>query len=160
MNYLGKKRAELEDTVYELNTFLANYQIYYQNLRNFHWNIDGQHFFDLHEKFENLYNKAKINIDEIAERILTLRFVPLSTYADYIKEAKIKEAGKVDDTRDMVQTILENHQILIQNMRQIIKAAGKAEDEGTIDLIGAMLRDAEKESWMLDSWAAKEMATA
>ena len=81
MNYLGLKPNELEKTVEQLNRLLANYQIYYQNLRNYHWNISGEHFFDLHATFEDLYNEAKINIDEIAERVLTLRMKPMSTLA-------------------------------------------------------------------------------
>lgn len=160
MNYLGKTRDELQGTAYELNTLLANYHIYYQNLRNFHWNIDGVHFFDLHEKFEELYNSAQTNIDEIAERILTLRFAPLSSYSEYIREANIKEAGKIEEPTIMVKTVLENHAAIIENMRKLIQAADKAGDEGTIDLIGAMLRTTEKESWMFDAWAAKKLAMA
>jgi len=62
MNYLGLKSDDLEKTITQLNTLLANYQIYYQNLRNYHWNITGEHFFDLHVKFEELYNEAILSI--------------------------------------------------------------------------------------------------
>jgi starvation-inducible DNA-binding protein len=160
MNYLGKTRDELQGTAYELNTLLANYHIYYQNLRNFHWNVDGVHFFDIHEKFEEMYNSAQENIDEIAERILTLRFAPLSNMSEYIREASIEEAGKVDEPAKMVEMVLKNHGELIKNMRRLIEAADSVDDEGTIDLIGAMLRDKEKESWMFDAWAANKLATA
>ncbi len=68
----------------DLNELLANFQRYYQNLRGIHWNIRGKRFFDLHVKFEELYNDANIKVDEIAERILTLGGVPLHTYEDYI----------------------------------------------------------------------------
>ena len=85
MNYIGMKEKAIEETVQSLNELLANYHLYYQNLRNYHWNISGEHFFDLHEKFENLYNDAKVSIDEIAERILTLRMKPVSTLKEYIE---------------------------------------------------------------------------
>ena len=74
---------KLLPTVVELNTLLADYHIYYQNLRNFHWNILGDNFFELHEKFEELYTDARVKIDEIAERILTLRYHPMSNLKDF-----------------------------------------------------------------------------
>lgn len=154
MNYLGLKPNELESTVKELNRLLANYQVYYQNLRNYHWNITGKHFFDLHAIFENLYNEAKVNIDEIAERVLTLRMKPMSTLADYLEYANVKELT-TDDTVEMVQSILSDHKKLISNMRDVLEIAGKAGDEGTVDLVGSFLASVEKNSWMLDAWLAK-----
>jgi starvation-inducible DNA-binding protein len=155
MNYLGLNQEQVANTGKALNQLLANYQLYYQNLRNFHWNISGENFFDLHEKFEELYEDARLEIDEIAERLLTLRLRPLSTISAYLESAKIEEAGKVLDSHKMVETILENHQILIADMRTIISRASKVEDEGTIDMIGGFLSKMEKKSWMLDAWHAR-----
>ena len=121
-------------------------------MRNFHWNISGENFFDLYEKFEELYEDARVKIDEIAERLLTLRLRPMSTSSAYLESAKIEEAGKVTDSHLMVKTILENHQILIADMRTVINRAGEVKDEGTIDMIGGFLSGMEKKSWMLDAW--------
>jgi len=151
MNYLELDKEDLGKTVEHLNQLLANYQVYYQNLRNYHWNISGEHFFDLHAKFEELYNEAKINIDEIAERILTLRYRPLSKLSDYLANAEIKEIS-TNDTKEMVQSILSDHKKLIANMRALISEAGNSSDEGTVDLIGSFLASIEKKSWMLDAW--------
>lgn len=154
MNYLGFEKAKVTTTVKHLNQLLANYHIYYQNLRSFHWNIKGENFFELHTKFEELYNDARIKIDEIAERILTLRHRPMSTLTAYLESAKIEEHhGKLAD-REMVLAILENHKILITDFRKTIKAAAKAGDEGTVDMIGSFLESIEKSSWMLDAWSA------
>ena len=71
-NSLGLKKAEIEKEIHALNILLSNYQTYYQNLRGVHWNIKGKRFFELHVKFEELYNAAQEQVDEIAERILTL----------------------------------------------------------------------------------------
>lgn len=152
MNYLGLNKDQVANTGKALNQLLANYQLYYQNLRNFHWNISGQHFFDLHVKFEELYEDARLKIDEIAERLLTLRLRPLSTLSAYLESAEVEEAGKILDSNKMVEATLENHRILITNMRTIINRAGEIEDEGTIDMIGGFLSDMEKKSWMLDAW--------
>ena len=89
-NSLGLPIKESEELVNELNGLLSNYQIYYQNLRGLHWNIRGKRFFDLHIKFEELYNDSQIKIDLIAERVLTLGGVPLHTFSDYIANSKLK----------------------------------------------------------------------
>ncbi|MEL6257107.1 MAG: ferritin-like domain-containing protein, partial [Bacteroidota bacterium] len=51
-----------------LNDLLANYSTFYQNTRGYHWNISGDKFFELHLKFEELYNDLFVKIDEVAER--------------------------------------------------------------------------------------------
>jgi starvation-inducible DNA-binding protein len=142
-------------TVVELNTLLAEYHIYYQNLRNFHWNVLGENFFDLHYKFEELYNDARVKIDEIAERILTLRYHPMSNLKDYLETATIEEVSSKLTDKEMVLTILDNHAILLKQMTKVVEKADTANDEGTIDLIGAYIRELEKSSWMLDAFSKK-----
>lgn len=153
-------KSKVKATVEELNTLLANYHLYYQNLRNFHWNIQGENFLDLHEKFEQLYDDARVKIDEIAERILTLRMRPLSQFSDYLDRSEVKESGRVDEDAEMVSIILENHRIIIENMRRTIKAADEVGDEGTIDMVGGFLSNLEKVSWMLDAWLSSRKVSA
>jgi len=155
MSYLGLDEKKTSKTVKELNVLLADYHLYYQKLRNFHWNVIGKSFFDLHEKFEELYDDAKLKVDEIAERILTLRYQPTSNMSDYLKSSNLKESSSdLSDTK-MIETLLEDHGILLEQMRKVIEVAGKGGDEGTIDLIGAYIRELEKTSWMLDAWKMK-----
>ncbi len=155
MNYLNLDKKKNNNTVNELNILLADYHVYYQKLRNFHWNIVGKSFFDLHVKFEEMYDDAKLKVDEIAERILTLRFQPKSNFSEYLKMSNLKESQADLTDAKMVDTLLEDHAILIQQMRKVVDIAGKAGDEGTIDLIGAYIRELEKISWMLDAWRMK-----
>ena len=124
------------------------------------WSVSGENFFDLHEKFEDLYEDARLKIDEIAERLLTLRLRPLSTTSAYLESAKIEEAGKVLDSHKMVKIILENHKILIADMRTIISRASEVDDEGTIEMISGFLSEIEKKSWMLDAWKTKKLEVA
>ncbi len=155
MDYLGLDEKKTANTVKELNTLLADYHLYYQKLRNFHWNVIGKNFFDLHEKFEELYDDAKLKVDEIAERILTLRFQPTSNLSDYLKAANIKESESDLSDSKMIKTLLEDHGTLLKQMRKVVEVAEKGGDEGTIDLIGAYIRELEKTSWMLDAWKMK-----
>lgn len=152
MNYLNIKEEELKPVVQELNQLLAEYNVYYQKLRSFHWNILGKNFFDLHNKFEELYNDAKTKIDETAERILTLRYHPVSRFGQYLSMSNIKETSAMIEDTEMVTEILEDHQQLLLQMKRVIKKAESAGDEGTIDMIGAYIAELEKASWMLDAW--------
>ena len=93
MNYLNIDKDKVLPVVTELNVLLADYHVYYQKLRNFHWNVLGKNFFDLHNRFEEMYNDTKIKIDEIAERIITLKYHPISKLSDYIEVSRIKESS-------------------------------------------------------------------
>lgn len=156
MDYLGLDKKETQKVVDNMNLLLADYHIYYQKLRNFHWNVQGSNFFDLHNKFEELYNDARLVIDEVAERILTLRYRPLSTIDDYLGVAKIKEVqGELSDHK-MVEEVLKDHKVIIEDLRATMRSADVAGDEGTTDLSAGILKDLEKRSWMLDAWNSKK----
>lgn len=146
---------KLLPVVMDLNTLLSDYHMYYQKLRSFHWNVLGKNFFDLHEQFENMYNDAKFKIDEIAERILTLRHHPVSKFSDYIKIATVQEESAMISDQAMINSLLKDHKIILAQMSNVIESAEKANDEGTIDLIGAYIRELEKTSWMLNAWSKK-----
>ena len=155
MNYLNLNEEKILPVVVELNRLLASYHVYYQKLRNFHWNILGKNFFDLHDTFEELYNDASIKIDEIAERILTLRYHPMSKFSEYLEISLIKEENLKETDAAMVNSLLKDHKLLLQQMSNVIESADEAKDEGTIDLIGAYIRELEIYSWMLDAWSKK-----
>ncbi|MCH8534693.1 MAG: DNA starvation/stationary phase protection protein [Flavobacteriaceae bacterium] len=153
--YLNLDENKTKDTVKQLNILLADYHLYYQKLRNFHWNVEGKNFFDLHEKFEEMYDDAKIKIDEIAERILTLRMNPVSNFSEYLKLTNLAESNPNLGDYQMVETLLEDHGKIISQMRKVVKTADEGGDEGTIDLVGAYIRELEKSSWMLEVWSKK-----
>ncbi|MAN26037.1 MULTISPECIES: Dps family protein [Mesonia] len=155
MEYLNLNKEKISTTVEELNVLLADYHLYYQKLRNFHWNIIGKSFFDLHQKFEEMYDDAVLKIDEIAERILTLRYQPTSNLSDYLKLSNLEESKSELTDEEMVKTLLKDHGKILNQLRKVVEVADKAEDEGTIDLIGAYIRELEKTSWMLDAWVMK-----
>jgi starvation-inducible DNA-binding protein len=98
LNSIGLSAEKSDALSKELNNLLANFQQYYQNLRGIHWNIKGKRFFELHPKFEELYDDANIKVDAIAERVLTLGGVPLHTFMDYTAHAKVPVGKNV--TRD------------------------------------------------------------
>ncbi|CAM1366281.1 conserved hypothetical protein [Tenacibaculum litopenaei] len=152
MTYLNINEENTLLVAKELNQLLADYHVYYQKLRNFHWNIVGKNFFELHEKFEQMYTDARTKIDEIAERILTLQYHPVSRYSRYLKISSITEETPFQTDTDMVKILLDDHKTLLKQMHSVVKKANEVEDEGTLDLIGKYIGELEKNSWMLNAW--------
>lgn len=152
LNLIGLSVKQSKLLSEKLNKLLANYQIFYMNARGFHWNIKGNKFFELHLKFEELYNDSLIKIDEIAERILTLGYVPLHTYSDYSKTATIKEAKNISNGEKAIKKILQGYEILLPLERELLKLADNANDEGTNALMSDYIREQEKSVWMYSAY--------
>ena len=155
-NQIGLKPEETGALARLMNELLANYQVFYMNVRGFHWNIRGDKFFELHAKFEELYTDALVKIDEIGERILTLGYTPLHSYSDYLKASEVRENTGVSDGVAAVNHILEGFKILLLKERELLKLSAEADDEGTNALMSDYIREQEKSVWMYSSFIARK----
>jgi len=151
-NAIGLDSSKAKHLAEKLNELLANYSIFYQNTRGYHWNIKGEKFFELHLKFEELYNDLLLKIDELAERILTLGHTPKHNYTDYRTTSKIKESSQVSDGIKAVEDILASFQTIIILQRELLIVSSDAEDEGTNALMSDYIREQEKLVWMYSSF--------
>jgi len=152
LNIIGLPTAYSDEITGELNTLLASASVYYQNLRGLHWNISGRQFFQLHEKFKLLYTQAALDVDEIAERILSLTGKPLHTLEDFIKNSAIKSAGGVFEDKKAVQVIVDNLSLLLKQERAVLARTANANDDGTADLMTRLINAQEKDLWMMSAW--------
>lgn len=152
LNVIGLEQEGAEKLAKNLNELLANYQIFYMNVRGFHWNIRGEQFFELHAKFEETYNDLLAKIDEVAERILTLGQQPHHTYTQYLDNSAVKEVSNLHEGRDCVESILNGYRTVIKLQRDILTAANEIDDEGTASLMGDYITEQEKTVWMLTSY--------
>lgn len=148
VNYIGLNADKVDGLASSLNDLLANYQVFYMNVRGYHWNIKGEKFFELHAKFEELYSDLQIKIDEIAERVLTLGKTPKHSFAAYLKIAEISATEQVSEGTLAVTNILEAFQVLISKQRLILDQSDEANDEGTNALMSDYIREQEKLVWM------------
>ncbi|ASP37804.1 DNA starvation/stationary phase protection protein [Bacterioplanes sanyensis] len=146
--FIGLKQDDVQALAQQLNELLANYQILYMNVRGFHWNIKGENFFELHVKFEELYNDLLLKVDEVAERILTLGHQPLHAFSDYIELSSIAERKQVSDGREAVESIVDGLAQLVARQRTVLAAASDADDEGTAALMSDYISQQEKSLWM------------
>ena len=155
LNHIGldtQKSKELADL---LNDLLANYSVFYQNTRGYHWNIKGDKFFELHVKFEELYNDLFIKIDEVAERALTLGHIPKHNFTDYLKISEIAESKEVADGYKAIDEILNAFKAIIKKQRVILNLSADINDEGTNALMSDYIREQEKLVWMYTAFMNK-----
>ncbi len=157
LNSIGLPSKEAAVLAAELNILLANFQVYYQNLRGLHWNIRGKRFFDLHLKFEELYNDSQIKIDLIAERVLTLDGIPLHTFEDYMKYNKLEIGKNIHNDEKAIELIVSSLSKLLSIERVILKKSGEMEDEGTNSMMSDFIVEQEKTIWMMKAWQQEEL---
>ncbi|MFM2481476.1 Dps family protein [Celerinatantimonas sp. YJH-8] len=154
MNRIGLDEKAAQQLVEGLDKLLANYQVLYQNVRGYHWNIQGDKFFELHAKFEETYTDLLTKIDEIAERILTLGGTPSHSYSSYLGSSAIKEHTGVHEGKACVSGLLDGYQALLQMQRELLTKAAGAGDEGTVSQLSDYIGFQEKEVWMLSAYIA------
>lgn len=155
LDFLHLDETRVANVVSSLNQLLADFQVYYTNLRGFHWNIKGHKFFMLHSKFEEMYNDAANKVDEIAERILTLGGNPENRFSEYLKIAKLKEVSNVASGNEAIDHIITTFSYLIGEERKLIEIANEANDDVTADLLTGYLKEQEKLIWMLVAFSTK-----
>ena len=156
LDFLGLDNAKVQPVAQALNQLLADYQVFYANLRGFHWNVRGKGFFTLHEAYEKLYNTVAEQVDEVAERILQLGERPENRYSEYLKVSNLKEDGFEREGRHALDRVLDTLKTLIAQERAIIELANEANDDVTAALMSDYLKGQEKLIWMLLSFLEKK----
>lgn len=146
---IGIKQADREKVAQGLKHLLADTYTLYLQTHNFHWNVVGPQFRELHLMFEEQYNELAVAVDDIAERIRTLDVPAPGTYKEFAKLSSIKEVDGVPEGRDMVDILTDGHEKVVKVCRQALKAAQDADDESSVSLISDRMRVHEKTAWML-----------
>ncbi|WP_019154938.1 Dps family protein [Robertmurraya massiliosenegalensis] len=143
----------MSDTLVQaVNKQVANWTVLYVKLHNYHWYIKGRHFFTLHEKFEELYNEASQNIDDLAERILALEGNPVATMEACLKMASVKEATGNENEEAMVSAIVNDFETMVHELQEGIEIAEEANDEGTADMLIGIKQSLKKHMWMFKAF--------
>lgn len=151
-NSIGLSIENSKDIIFDLNKLLSNFQVYYQNLRGIHWNIRGKRFFDLHVKFEELYNDAQIKIDLVAERVLTIGGTPFHRFEDYLENNELVIGHNISNDEKAVQLVIDSLTGLLKIERAILDKSAENDDEGTNAMMSDFIADQEKTVWMMSAW--------
>ncbi|MFD0051157.1 Dps family protein [Actinomycetes bacterium NPDC127524] len=142
-------------TVEVVNKEIANFSVLYTKLHNYHWFVNGPHFFELHVKLEELYNEVTANMDELAERLLALGEKPVATIKEYMELTSIEEATGQENTEDMVQSVITDFEKLSKELEEGIESAEKDDDQVTGDMLIGMKKSLNKHAWMLRAYLGR-----
>ena len=135
--FIGLDTAQSEMLASKLNELLATYQVFYTNVRGYHWNIKDVNFFE--------------KVDGVAERILTLGYTPNNAFSQYLTLARIKEDIAVSNAITCLKGTLEGFKVLLAQQREILALAGEAGDEGTVSQMSDYIKEQEKLVWMFQA---------
>jgi starvation-inducible DNA-binding protein len=143
------------NVIQNLNGLLADSIVMYQKLHHFHWRVQGRGFFQLHAKFEEMYNHFATVSDDVAERILMVGGAPLATLRQALELSSITESAEVPGAQEMVVQLkaeLDNFRLKVRNT---VEAAEEAGDRGTVGLLDPIADALDKEIWKLDAFLAE-----
>ncbi|WP_444930177.1 Dps family protein [Microbulbifer sp. SSSA002] len=146
---IGISENDREKIAAGLKHLLADSYTLYLQTHNFHWNVTGPLFRELHLMFEEHYNELATAVDDIAERIRTLGVSAPGTYQAFAQLSSIKEIVEVPPAEEMVKILTAGHEQVIKTCRDVLKDAQAGEDESTVALVSDRMRVHEKTAWML-----------
>ncbi|TCK93240.1 starvation-inducible DNA-binding protein [Natranaerovirga hydrolytica] len=153
INKIGLNEDITKKIIKDLDMYLANLNVLYVKLHNLHWNIEGTSFFQLHEKFEELYNFVSEDLDEVAERILTLGSRPSASLKDFIAMSTIDELeSQAISSLESVKIIEKDFNKMLELSRKLLETAEDNKDQGTVDLMAGFIGNYEKTLWMLKAY--------
>ena len=146
---IGISESDRNAVAEGLKKLLADSYTLYLQTHNFHWNVEGPQFRELHLMFEEHYTELAEAVDEIAERIRTLGVSAPGTYKSFSELSSIEEVEGVPEATEMVRLLTHAHEQVVKTCRESLKLAQDADDESSAALIGDRMRVHEKTSWML-----------
>ena len=146
---IGINESDRVNIAEGLKRLLADSYTLYLQTHNFHWNVTGPQFRELHLMFEDHYTELAIAVDEIAERIRTLDVVAPGTYKAFAELSSINEVDGVSEAKEMVRILTQGHEQVVKTCREVLVPAQAAADESTAALVSDRMRVHEKTAWML-----------
>ncbi len=142
----SEHRSQIADG---LKRLLADSYTLYLQTHNFHWNVSGPSFRELHLMFEEHYTELATAVDDIAERIRTLDVIAPGTYKEFAQLSSVKEVDGVPVAEEMVDILTKGHEQVVRTAREVLKLAQDGDDESTAALVSDRMRIHEKTAWML-----------
>lgn len=146
---IGINKADRTEVAEGLKRLLADSYTLYLQTHNFHWNVEGPRFRELHLMFEEHYTELAVAVDDIAERIRTLDVPAPGTYKEFARLSSIEEVDGVPDAKKMVDLLTHGHEQVVKTCRDVLKLANDADDESTAAMASDRMRIHEKTAWML-----------
>jgi starvation-inducible DNA-binding protein len=150
---IGITEKNLQAVANELQKVLADEFVLYAKTRNYHWNVEGGSFIELHKLYESQYEELDVIMDDVAERIRQLGHYAEAQLKDFVKLTRLGEEGYTTDQKKQLQNLLEDHESLIRNLRKNINDfTDKHKDAGSADFVTGLMEKHEKIAWFIRSY--------
>ncbi|MCM3693107.1 Dps family protein [Neobacillus niacini] len=147
-----KTKTKNKSLTEALNRQVANFSVLHMKLHHFHWYVKGENFFTLHVKFEELYKEAALHLDNIAERMLSQRALPVATLTETLELTSLKEATGDENAQQMVQTLADDFEMICTELTEGISLAEEDDDQPTADMLVHIRTSLEKHRWMFEAY--------
>ena len=150
---LGISEKNTQLVAERLNKLLADEHVLYTKTRNYHWNVEGSNFMEMHKFYESLYTDLAEAIDEIAERIRKIGHYAQARMKDFLANTNLLEPDYTTDQKTQLQNLLDDHETIVRELRKDITDFDKEyKDAGTTDFVTGLIKEHEKWAWFLRSY--------
>lgn len=150
---IGMTENQKKDSAFILQKLLANQYLLYTKTRNYHWNIEGPSFLQMHEFYERLYTELELAFDEVAERIRQLGHYSEGRLKDFLKITDLEEQDYPNHQMEQITNLLNDHETIIRGLRSDVdKLTDDIKDSGTADFVTGMMEKHEQWAWFLRSY--------
>jgi starvation-inducible DNA-binding protein len=154
---IGLSDEQRDNVVKILNALLSDEYVLYTKTRNYHWNVTGPQFNDLHKFFEEQYTELNVVADDVAERARSLGGWALGTLKEFSQHARVNEyPGQYPQAREMIANLLGDHETIVRQLRTDLETAERHHDMGTNDFLTGLMENHEKMAWMLRAFLQAE----
>lgn len=153
---IGISSANSQAVANKLQQLLADEQILYSKTRNYHWNVEGSNFMEMHKFYEGLYGELEEVIDQVAERIRKIGHYAQGRLQDFLKQANLLEGEYTNDQDEQLKNLLSDHETIIRYLRKDIDDFDeKYKDAGSADFITGILKQHEQWAWFIRSYVVR-----
>jgi starvation-inducible DNA-binding protein len=150
---IGITQKNLQEVALELNKALADEVVLYIKTRNYHWNVEGDSFMEMHKFYESQYEQIDVFMDDVAERIRFIGHYSEARLTDYLKLTHLSEPQYTTSRKEQLNNLLIDHEAIIMNLRGLITTLGeKYKDLGSADFVTGLMEKHEKMAWMIRSY--------
>ena len=150
---IGIAEKNSQAIAFSLNKILADEHILHTKTRNYHWNVEGSNFMEMHKFYEGLYEELAEVIDEVAERIRALGHYSQGRLKDFLANTNLLEQDYTNDQKTQLKNLLDDHETLVRELRKCIEDfQDKYKDAGSADFVTGLMEKHEKWAWFIRSY--------
>lgn len=139
-------------TIEVLKQIQADSIVFFMKTHNYHWNIKGANFPQIHAATQEIYENFADIFDDVAERIIQLGGVPYVTLADTLKVSKIAEESKHNfSANEVLDGVLKDYKYFEEVFKELSKIADENGDKVTAGFADEKVGQLQKALWMLNA---------